>query len=166
MYKIASEIKDVFCVFDENNNPILGLTNFSKILIKPDNTIDSTTNITITEIGQGFYSVSFIPNMVGTWLISVKHETFFPAGKASTYDVSNIDCDMIYESLTRLLGLTQENQFIDNTVYNSDGNMTSSRLRLYSNSGSVGTTNDVMATYNITATYSGLNLLTYKVIKS
>ena len=166
MYKIASEIKDVFCVFDENNNPVLGLTNFSKILIKPDDTIDSTTTITIKEIGQGFYSVSFTPSLVGTWMISIKHETYFPSGKSSTYDVSNIDCDMIYESLTRLLGLTQENQYIDNTSYNSDGNMTSSRLRLYSVSNSVGTDNNVIATYNITATYSGLNLLTYKVIKA
>lgn len=67
-------------------------------------------------------------------------------------------------SLDRILGLVQENQFIDNQVYTA-GKLTSARLRIYSVAGSVGTDSDVLATYTITATYSGNNLDTYKMVK-
>ena len=168
MYKIGSEIKDVFSVFDTSGNPVTGLlaSSFSKSLINPSNSFDSTTTITITEIGQGFYSVSFIPTIVGRWMIDIKHSTYFPSGKSSVYQVLNNNVDSLSDGLSRILGLTQENQYMDNMTYNSDGNMTAGRLRIYSNSSSVGTANDIIAIYNIVATYSGLNLLTYKVTKS
>lgn len=167
MYRLLSEIKDVFSVFDSSNLPVTGLTNssFTKLLVNPNNDIDTATTISISEIGQGFYSIMFIPSIVGTWFLNLKHDTYFPYGKSCTYKVLNNDCDSLSVSLSRLLGLTQENQYIDNMTYNSDGNMTSSRLRIYSDSSSVSTTNNVIATYNITATYSGLNLLSYKVTK-
>ena len=53
--------------------------------------------------------------------------------------------------LKRLLGLTHENIFIDNPVYDSDGNLTSARVRIYSNPASVGTASDVIGVYEITA---------------
>ncbi|GAG40881.1 unnamed protein product, partial [marine sediment metagenome] len=65
------------------------------------------------------------------------------AVSASLVDVSN--------DIKRLLGLVHENIFIDNPVYSSDGDLTSARLRIYSNPASVGTTNDVIGTYQITA---------------
>jgi hypothetical protein len=65
------------------------------------------------------------------------------AVSASIVDVSN--------DLKRLLGLTHENIFIDNPVYDGDCNMTSARVRIYSNPASVGTANDVIGTYTITA---------------
>jgi len=65
------------------------------------------------------------------------------AVSASLVDVS--------DDIKRLLGLTHENVFIDNPSYDSDCNLTSARLRIYSNPASVGTTNDVIGTYQITA---------------
>lgn len=70
------------------------------------------------------------------------------------------------ESVGKLLGLTQENQFIDNTTYDGDDNLTAGRLRIYSVAGSVGTDSDVLATYNITATYTGGTMTDYKVVKA
>ena len=64
----------------------------------------------------------------------------------------------------RVLGLLDENSYLDNQVYNGDGLLTSARKRIYSVAGSVGTTNDVIATYNITATYSGTQLSSYKMV--
>lgn len=68
----------------------------------------------------------------------------------------------------RVLGLVQENQYIDNVVTDSRLRMTSARLRTYSAAGSVGTANDVLATYTITATYTGTEEAptTYKVVKA
>jgi hypothetical protein len=70
--------------------------------------------------------------------------------------------------LLRALGLMQENYYLDQTSYQDYEGiklLTSGRLRLYSVAGSVGTDSDVLATYQITATWSGMSLTTYKVVK-
>jgi hypothetical protein len=68
----------------------------------------------------------------------------------------------------RVLGLVQENQYIDTVVLDTRNRMTSARLRTYSVAASVGTTSDVLATYTITATYTGTEEAptTYKVVKA
>ena len=74
--------------------------------------------------------------------------------------------DAVYAiGLDRALGLSQENYYLDQTVYNGNGQLTSGRIRTYLVPGSVGTGNDVLATYDITAVWSGTELQTYKVIK-
>jgi hypothetical protein len=65
----------------------------------------------------------------------------------------------------RILGISQENFYIDTTVF-TGANMTSCRIRLYSVAGSVGTAADVIATYNMTSTYAGDNLASYKMVKA
>jgi len=70
------------------------------------------------------------------------------------------------DMLQRALGLAQENYFLDQTVYaNYQGTpiMTGGRIRIYSDKASVGTNNNVIATYNVSATYSQNKLQTYKV---
>jgi len=81
-------------------------------------------------------------------------------------ELVTIDSDMAAFSvmLTRAMGLTQENHYMDQMVYSGD-KLSSARMRLYSNAGSVGTDSDVIATYTITATYSENDLQTYKVVK-
>jgi hypothetical protein len=60
------------------------------------------------------------------------------------------DQSALTDKLDRLLGLSHENIYIDNTLYDSKGNLTSARLRIYSVAASVGTASDVTATYTIT----------------
>jgi len=68
-------------------------------------------------------------------------------------------------TLLRVLGLVQENQYIDLCVFDVDDHMISARLRTYSAAGSVGTINNVLATYTITATYDVAgNLSSFKVV--
>jgi hypothetical protein len=67
-------------------------------------------------------------------------------------------------ALARILGLVQENYYLDQPVYTS-GKLTSARMRTYTVAASVGSSSDVLATYTVTATWSGDNLLTYKVAK-
>lgn len=70
----------------------------------------------------------------------------------------------LLENQLRDLGLNKENQYIDQTVF--DGcKMLSARLRSYSNSSSVGTDNDVIATYQVNASFEGENLVSYKVVR-
>jgi len=73
--------------------------------------------------------------------------------------------DNIEVLIGRTLGMNQENFYIDNTVFSS-GNMTSCRIRIYSVAGSVGSASDVLATYTMTAGYSGDEMTTYKLVKA
>jgi hypothetical protein len=73
------------------------------------------------------------------------------------------------EAVARLLGLAQENYYLDQTsydTYNGIKLLTSGRMRVYSQAGSVGTGSDVIATYTITATWNNDELQTYQVVKS
>lgn len=64
--------------------------------------------------------------------------------------------------LLRILGLVQENQIVDTTVFDVDGHMTSARLRTFTDA----TLTVVLATYTTTATYdiSG-NMTNFQVVK-
>lgn len=53
--------------------------------------------------------------------------------------------------LKRLLGLMHENIYIDQPGYDSDNNLTSARVRIYSDAGSVGTASNIIGTYTISA---------------
>lgn len=66
----------------------------------------------------------------------------------------------------RLLGLSHENSYMDNTAYNSFNKLTSARLRIYSSKANAQahTNTGLIATYTITATYSGALLQSYQVV--
>ena len=57
----------------------------------------------------------------------------------------------ISDDIKRLLGLVHEFFLIDYPVYSGVGDLNSARLRIYSNPASVGTANDVIGTYTISA---------------
>jgi hypothetical protein len=87
-------------------------------------------------------------------------------------DMGTIVTDAINEeigpALLRMLGLLQENQYLDQTTYtifNGQKLLSSGRIRTYSDAVSVGTTNNVIATYNITTTWNGDEMQSYKVVK-
>jgi hypothetical protein len=71
-------------------------------------------------------------------------------------------------TILRNLGLSQENYYLDQTVYISYQGaklLTGGRIRVYSDAVSVGTDSNVIATYIITASWTDDKLQTYKVVK-
>lgn len=80
--------------------------------------------------------------------------------------ITEVDANEVL--LNRILGMVQENFYLDQTVYTEyEGKklLTSGRIRIYSVAGSVGTDSDVLATYTITSVWSGDELTSYGVIK-
>jgi hypothetical protein len=68
--------------------------------------------------------------------------------------------------IDKILGLVHSNIYMDNPVYDKMGNLESVRIRLYSSSGSVGTDNDVLATYQVTAPSSDYGkFITWKQVE-
>ena len=57
--------------------------------------------------------------------------------------------------LDRALGLLGENQYLDQVVADGAGRMIGGRMRLYTDAAAVGSDSNVLATYAITATYTG-----------
>ncbi len=166
--RVGEAASERFSVADDSHSLVAGIdnTSFTVHLFDPTGNLDSTSTITITEMGNGHYQTEFIPNAVGMWYMIVYHATYFPAGKSGDIQVFANDFDTITNIVTRILGLTQENFYIDNASYDGNSMMTASRIRIYSNSSSVGTSNDVISTYNMTAAYSGNGeMQNYKVVK-
>jgi hypothetical protein len=59
------------------------------------------------------------------------------------------------EYLKRIVGLVHENFYIDNPVYDTDNNLVSARVRIYSDAASVGTGSNIIGTYTITSPGDG-----------
>lgn len=116
----------------------------------------------ITELGVGFYKYAFDVEAVGS-------DVYYVATDGDANTLTGVlllgNLSEANQKILRLLGLAQENQFIDNAAYDGNGNLTSARLRIYSNAVDVGTTNSVLATYTISATYLGSSLATYEMVK-
>lgn len=166
--KIGEILQEDFTVTDENDDLVIGLddSDFTKVLYDPNgNEVSSSITITISELGYGNYRASLSLNIIGTWYIVVYHPVYFPWGKKDFIQVYNNDFDSINTLLTRALGLLQENQYIDNTNYDDNNNLTSCRVRIYSDMAKVGSNESVLATYLVTAGYTN-NLMDYfKVVK-
>ena len=79
---------DEFTVTDLSGNLVTGLVNanFTRDLYNPSGTEVSATIIpVITELGTGKYRVTFTPNEIGNWILTIYHTTYFPEGKSENY---------------------------------------------------------------------------------
>jgi hypothetical protein len=168
--RVAVDTFEDFSVVDVTNMlvPSLSATDFTFQLFAPDKTeVGSTTvPVTIEELGGGHYRASFTPDVTGLWLLVIYHSEYFPWGKSGNVQVFANDFDSMTTIISRVLGLVQENYFLDSCTYNESGCLLTGRMRTYKDGISVGTDINVLATYLITSTYnSGGNLNSYKVIQ-
>jgi hypothetical protein len=166
---VNQPITEDFTVIDHNNNysPVTGLTisDFSIFLFDgSNNAIDPVdVGLNVTGLGSGHYRLSFIPDSIGNWLLSIRNTLYFPWGKAASI---NVEEESLSSMLKRILGLVQENYTLDMCSYNKNGCLTQARMRVYEDAVSVGTDNNIIAEYEVTGTYDSKGkLTTYKVIK-
>lgn len=166
--KLNNEVIEDFNVTDNYHLPVLNLNigNFDlKIYNNAGQERTSTVNASLQELGNGNYRLVYTPDTKGIWSTIIKHQIYFPYGKGNCVNVIDYDINDIGDMIKRMLGLTQENYYLYNNIYDQNNNLTNGKIRIYSNSGSVGTINDIIAEYNITATYVNNNLETYSVTK-
>lgn len=128
--------------------------------------ISDNTNVlplpSITELGDGFYRYQFDMDTVDSDIYFVASDggSNYVTGRMSIENTKEISFDV-----RRILGLVQENFHFDQQIYDGAGNLTSGRLRIYSDAASVGTSSNIIATYLITATYTSNLLDDYKVVR-
>jgi hypothetical protein len=147
-------VDEHFTVSNASGTLISGIdtTEFSVYTYDPSGAdLAGTLSDYFVELGDGSYKYIFTPNVNGIWYVNVTHPVYFPWGKTDDVYVDDTDISGIYEIVRRTLGLVHHNMYIDETVFDEAGNMTSARVRLYSDAVSVGTDNNVIETYLITA---------------
>lgn len=173
VYKINEVFYDRLFVMDSSGDGVTGLVNanFTKTLHKSGSV--TTETITVTEQSSGYYYITFTPESTGTYSYLITNATYQPEGwyndilvRSYSNDDIKAETSTVATNVLRALGLMQENIYLDTQVYDASSNLTSARMRTYSTSGDVGTDTNILATYTITATYTGTDLTTYKVVKS
>jgi len=143
-----------FTVSDSNGNLVSGIdtTAFTVYTYNPSGTnLAGSLSDFFTELGDGSYKYTFTPDVNGVWYVNVTHPTYFPWGKTDDIYVDDTDLSGIYEIVRKTLGLVHHNIYIDETVFDEAGNMTSARVRIYSDAASVGTNSNVIEKYLLTA---------------
>ena len=155
--------------FTNSGAPALGLSPTIRIREIPNVLV--VTDEAMTELGDGSYFYDYTDYNVkkdysircdgGVSLSDTERYKF--AGNENYYDdvassvwsapvtASYLTDGSFGGTLQRMAGLMHENIYIDNPIYNGAGNLTSARVRIYSVPGSVGTANNVIGTYEITA---------------
>lgn len=157
-------VTEFFVVVDSQNHliPNLDSTAFISYIYNPYGAeVSATIPVTITYLSNGHYIASFTPNVVGTWVLTVINAQYFPYGKTNDIQVYTSSFNGISADLKRVLGLVHQNIYIDQPTYDGDGNLVGGRLRIYTDSASVGTNINVLATYRITSTGDGAGKFTY-----
>ena len=89
------------------------------------------------------------------WYVSNTKEDF------PIFVIEEIYIDTIEEKVSKILGLVHENIVIDNADYDVYDNLVSARLRIYSDAASIGTENNILGTYKITAQPNGAGKFLY-----
>lgn len=151
---VNQEVSEHFTVTDSYGTLITGIDSsaFTAYVYNPN---DIETSISISgefvELGDGNYKYKFTPDMIGIWYVMITHPIYFPWGKADDIQIYNEDIDSIALDVKKTLGLSHHNFLIDLPTYDDFGNLINARVRTYSTAVDVGTDNNVLETYLLTA---------------
>jgi hypothetical protein len=151
--RVGDPVVDHFPVFDlDGYTKKSGETTFTSVLWKDG--VESVVSVSISEIASsGEYKVSFTPDTVGVWSIQV----------FVNYNKDWWGAD-IYAMVRRLLGLSHENIFIDETQYDADGQLVTARVRLFDSKTNCDAATDggtettgLIATYSLQTNWEAIN---------
>lgn len=161
--KVGDTVIDQFPVFDfDGYSKVSGQTSFDTEVWKDG--VAQGTSVTISEIGSsGEYKISLIPDSPGWWKVEVdvnyNHDVM-----VFEYQAASGSMDEVYSSVRRLLGLSHENIFIDNTVYDPNLQLLDARVRIFdtgehcdlaTDGGSE--TDGLLGTYALSTIWQGIN---------
>jgi hypothetical protein len=171
---------NILSFFTDGGIPRTGLNPTIKIIDIADST--SSVNFDVmTEISDGWYKYDFVNYDYkkeyaivcdGGNVLYDSERYLSYASDNSNHEIAQIvwDADRsshrisgtfgellqtVSDDLKRTLGLIHENIMIDMPTYDDDNNLVTARVRIYSNAGSVGSTNDVIGSYLISSTGIG-----------
>jgi hypothetical protein len=107
--KINTAIVDDFTVLDLAGTRKSGIpvNEFTVTLYNPvGSEVSGSVTVTISEVADGNYRVSFTPTSLGIWKVVIKHPTYFSQGKENSYLIFNNDIDSVDDDIVNLNGST------------------------------------------------------------
>ena len=161
--KIGEVVVDSFPVFDlDGYSKKSGETFFTSVLRQDG--IDSAVFVSISEIGvSGDYRINFTPDSVGVWMLDVFSD-YSKEWWGGEYVAMDGDISDVYSMVRRVLGLSHENIFIDETTYDADGQLVAARVRLFDSKVNCDAATDggsevvgLLSTYSLTTTWDVVN---------
>lgn len=176
----TSDNSAVFFLYDQSGAPLSGASP-TWLYLRDHLGTDYPTKPTIIAVSNAPGAYRFIRpaeperhlvGMIdaGTNTAVVRYRPFVQRGEQLRDAVTMLD-DMVPDDLggmvQRALGLMHENSVLDNTSYDSRNNLIAGRLRVYNRRDNAIAQGDVglIATYAISATYTGGNLTRYLVTR-
>ena len=168
--KLSEPVHEDFSVTDVNDAlvPNIDSTAFTYHIFDDNgDEVSATAPVSIIDLGYGHYRATFTPDSIGMWMLAIYNASYFPWGKTGNIQIFASDFDSMVSLIKRILGLVQENYYIDQTIYDESNNMTSGRIRIYDDGSPVGGNTGIIATYTITADYdtNTCKMISYKVEK-
>jgi hypothetical protein len=138
--------------------------------------------VDLADMGKGRYEGAWGPTAVGTYSVifnvyqdaghSVELTPLVYTREIEQVFVTQSDVDDLAVSLSRLLGLSHENAFIDNCVYDTNSMLISARVRIFDSKANVPTvgggdeTTGLLSTYNISSEYGAPGRMSqYRMVK-
>lgn len=162
--QVGTTIVDSFPVFDldDGYTKVSGLTVFTATVWK--DSVVQAVPVVVTEIGSsGEYKVELGAGAVGFLKLQVLVDYSKDVWEWE-FDVITGDLTDVYDMLRRVLGLSQENIFIDNTVFGPNGQLIQSRVRIFDTEANCNAATDggsettgLLATYNQTTVWEAVN---------
>jgi hypothetical protein len=138
-------------------------------------------SVDLDHIAKGRYEGQWTPTTIGTYVvlfivysdIARTIENIVYTREAEQIFVSQSGVDDLASAITRILGLTHENAFIDNTTYDINDQLLQARIRIFESRASAQAATDggsetigLLATYNMETTYEAFNRMgTYRMVK-
>lgn len=123
----------------------------------------------LAHVAEGLYSVTWTPAVEGVY--SVVGQLYFDSGHTvdAGYEKQgdDIDVNSVRTNILRLLGLQHDNAVIDQQIYDTLGNLTSARVRIYDTkphalaAGATG----LLFQYSVTASYFNGQLVNYTMVR-
>jgi hypothetical protein len=177
-FPINVQINDVLSVFAFDGFTKVPGVNFADfdVIIWKDSVDQTGHSYSVSEIDAptGDYRFAFTPNTTGLWRAEARVAAYRNTWLGE-YLVVEATSDEVYALVRRALGLIHENIFIDDTVYDANGQLTSGRVRLFDSNTDTDAATDGggpppggsdpqhFAAYAISVVWEGINQ--YKVFK-
>jgi len=92
--KVGLQIDAYLEVYDNANNPVLGLVNANFTKVLAFNGVLNATVVTVTEVGNGMYEATFTPGVIGSWHLLIRNAANNPRGWDETFDVTAAGPDL------------------------------------------------------------------------
>ena len=147
-------------VTDINGEAKTGLTITYTIYKSSDNSIVTSGNL--IDLANGTYKANYTFSDVGQYYIVYNT----PSNYTDEIEALSVTSEYAQEStLLRVLGLSDENKRIINTVHDTDGNITSALIKIYASASDFENDINTLATYEFSATYNTTGLMQTMGIK-